>query len=81
MEDAHAKSADEVRYLHIYIVLHDLRGFVHCSKGIFQVCRFFNTGPEGLSDDQVEKLREKYGLNGELQFYISVSFHAKFIAH
>ncbi|CAD5213323.1 unnamed protein product [Bursaphelenchus okinawaensis] len=38
MEDAHAKSADEV-------------------------LRFFGTGPDGLSEDQVERLRQKYGPN------------------
>ncbi|GMT17963.1 hypothetical protein PFISCL1PPCAC_9260, partial [Pristionchus fissidentatus] len=38
MNDAHAKSADEV-------------------------CRNFGTGPEGLTDDQVERLRAKHGPN------------------
>ncbi|CAI4231256.1 unnamed protein product [Auanema sp. JU1783] len=33
------------------------------SKSAQEVCRFFGTGDDGLSDDQVEKLREKYGAN------------------
>jgi magnesium-transporting ATPase (P-type) len=41
MDDAHAKSADEV-------------------------LRFFSTGPDGLSEDQVERLRSKYGYNGKI---------------
>uniref|UniRef100_A0A1I7XTT1 P-type Ca(2+) transporter n=1 Tax=Heterorhabditis bacteriophora TaxID=37862 RepID=A0A1I7XTT1_HETBA len=28
-----------------------------------EVCRFFGTGPDGLTDDQVEVLRAKHGLN------------------
>ena len=31
-----------------------------------QVCRFFGTSSDGLSDSQVEELRNKYGENGEL---------------
>ncbi|CAJ0943320.1 unnamed protein product, partial [Mesorhabditis belari] len=28
-----------------------------------EVCRFFDTGADGLTEDQVDKLREKYGYN------------------
>jgi hypothetical protein len=41
MEDAHAKSGDEV-------------------------LKYFSTGPDGLTEDQVERLRSKYGYNGEI---------------
>lgn len=36
------------------------------SKSADEVLRFFGTGADGLSDDQVERLREKYGANGKL---------------
>ncbi|PIO56547.1 cation transporter/ATPase [Teladorsagia circumcincta] len=38
MEDAHAKTGDEV-------------------------CRFFNVGPDGLTETQIEAQREKFGYN------------------
>ncbi|EFO86897.1 CRE-SCA-1 protein [Caenorhabditis remanei] len=33
------------------------------SKDAEEVCKFFGTGPEGLSEQQVETLRKKYGEN------------------
>lgn len=51
MEDAHAKTPDEV---HTEYRL----------GPIIQVCRFFNTGADGLSEAQVNELRKKYGENG-----------------
>jgi hypothetical protein len=42
MENAHAKTADEI-------------------------CRFFGTGPEGLTEEQVDELRDKYGYNGSFK--------------
>ncbi|GMR41361.1 hypothetical protein PMAYCL1PPCAC_11556 [Pristionchus mayeri] len=33
------------------------------SKSADEVCRFFGTGSEGLTDDQIERLRAKYGPN------------------
>ena len=46
MENAHAKSADEL-------------------------LRFFGTGPDGLTEQQVTELREKYGPNGKFILFFS----------
>lgn len=57
MDDAHAKSGDEV-------------------------LKYFSTGPDGLTEDQVERLRSKYGYNG-ISFKISqfIENHAFRNAH
>lgn len=35
----------------------------HC-KSVTEVLNFFGTGENGLTEEQVAKLREKYGPNG-----------------
>jgi hypothetical protein len=34
------------------------------TKSPDELFRYFETGPDGLTEDQVEDLREKHGLNG-----------------
>ena len=55
MEDAHSKNADEVSVMYA--------GSAQTHN--VQVLRHFGTGQEGLTEDQVERLRAKYGANGE----------------
>lgn len=45
------------------------------AKSISEVTRFFETGPDGLTEEQVRKLREQYGLNGESFSIYSLSFN------
>lgn len=38
-----------------------------------ELLRFFGTGPDGLTEEQVTQLRDKYGPNGKSYLRLSVN--------
>ncbi len=43
------------------------------AKRADEVLRFFGTGPDGLTSEQVDRLREEHGYNGAYAYAIPIS--------